>query len=272
MVTRPVSSFKPSSEPAAPVVPISSSAQNAIVSQSYSPPFALPSTPPFAFTPSAGRTSATGSPTISRNSSIAQNLSQIPQTITVFPPAQLYDQPRYGTSPSSLQTGALARALTNTAIKLIGTGANAAGNVLARATSSSKRRPTIIRTGEIDPEEDDLLRAVEDYARKAFVLFELADQRLLAWQSLASLPAAGNTPSPRRKSSSSSMNSEVALLRQQEAAAGEAVVLFAKALSFIAHGVTRIQKYWERRNDDAGETSSQLNESRSFLPASATCL
>ena len=118
----------------------------------------------------------------------------------------------------------------------------------------------IYRTGEIDPEEDELVCSVEEVARKAFVLFELADSRLVAWQVLARSPpgfGAGSTPpfgqnSPRRKSSSSSFNSEVMALRQQEAAAGEAVVLYCKALAFIVQGTNRIQRYWERVERNVG--------------------
>ena len=171
---------------------------------------------------------------------------------------------RFGSSPSSLQTGALARALTSTAIRLIGTSANVASNAI-RAASASKRRPTIIRTGEIDPAEDELLCKVEDVARKAFALFELADSRLTAWQQLGSTVGTATTGiSPRRKSSSSSMNSEVVILRQQEAAAGEAVVLFCKALTFIVQGTNEIQRYWElQATAMEHETSQELNDSES---------
>jgi len=120
-----------------------------------------------------------------------------------------------------------------------------------------------VRTGEIDPAEDELLRKVEDVARKAFALFELADARLNAWQHLATTVGSATTGiSPRRKSSSSSMNSEVVILRQQEAAAGEAVVLFCKALTFIVQGTNEIQRYWEMKAAGMGyETSQELNDS-----------
>jgi len=191
--------------------------------------------------------------------------------MNIFPPPTLsFPQDagnRFGASPSSLTTGALARALTNTALRLIESSANTAATAIAKA--AAKRRPTIFRTGEIDPAEDDLVRSVEGVARKAFVLFELADSRLVTWQSLARTPGIGasTTPpfgqnSPRRKSSSSSFSSEVMALRQQEATAGEAVVLYCKALAFIVLGTNRIQRYWERVERNAGyETSSELNES-----------
>ena len=233
--------------------------------QSHSPSFALSTTPPFAIPPFARQPSGSGpsgSPAISRSPSINQSIpssTSVSQGIS-FPPAQLYDQQRYGSSPSSLQTGALARALTNTAIRLIGTSANAATNAIARAASA--RRPKITRSSDIDPEEDDLLRAVEDCARKAFVLFELADNRLLAWQGLATMSVPPSTGGTRRKSSSSSINSEVAMLRQQETAAGEAVVLYCKSLTFIVQGTGKIQRQWERRAKGGGyETGAELNDS-----------
>ncbi|ORX37575.1 hypothetical protein BD324DRAFT_641773 [Kockovaella imperatae] len=276
IVTRPVSSFKPSStSPHAAPVPLSTTPQHAALTHvSQSPPFSLSSTPPFAVPPFARQPSGPPqgtiiSPAISRSPSVNHSLpsSSSANHGISFPPTQLFEQSRYGTSPSSLQTGALARALTNTAMRLIGTSANAAGNVIARATAS-KRRPTITRTGDLDAEEDDLLRSVEDCARKAFVLFELADSRLLTWQSLANLPSSSSSAKPRRKSSSSSINSEVAVLRKQEIAAGEGVVLYCKALTFIVQGTNRIQRYWERRaKNGAYETSSELNEMVQWLRA-----
>jgi serine/threonine-protein kinase ULK/ATG1 len=184
--------------------------------------------------------------------------------MNVFPPTQMYEPPRYGTSPSSFQTGNLARALTSTAIKLIGTSANAATNAIVKA-AASKRRPTIIRSGaSINPAEDELLKSVEDVARKAFVLFELGDQRLVSWNQLATSQSSGlGGHSPRRKSSSSSINSEVVTLRQQEILAGEAVVLFCKAVAFIAKGTNDIKRYWDNRQSAEHEASQELNESES---------
>jgi serine/threonine-protein kinase ULK/ATG1 len=173
--------------------------------------------------------------------------------MNAFPPSSGYAHEtyhRHGSSPTSYQAGsALARALTNTAIRLIGSSANSAATALVRA--ASKRRPTIHRTTEVNAAEDDLLKRVEDLARKAFVLFELADSRLVRWQELGSALPSGSahthtppfTSSWRRKSSSSSANSELAVLRQQEAAAGEAVLLYAKAMSFITLGTQCVKTF-----------------------------
>ena len=270
VVSRPVSSFRPaptSTSPSATTAP--QPTKNVVVPMSYSPPFGLSTTPPFAIPAVSRQQSSTALNQLRHQPSIPQNLN-------VFPPAQLYEpMTRFGSSPSSLQTGTLARALTNTAIKLIGTSASAATNAIARATATaaSKHRPTIIRSGEINPAEEELLRKVEDVARKAFALFELADQRLGTWQHLATIASTpGGTGlgiSPRRKSSSSSVNSDVFILRQQEAAAGEAVVLFCKALMFIVQGTTEIQRYWERKaSEPAYETSQDLNDSESSARAS----
>ena len=253
VVSRPVSAFKPVVTPS--TSPAAEKAMIVAASTSYSPTFGLSSTPPFAL-----QNARQPSSTLSRPPSI-------PQQLNVFPPPSIPgfspDAVRYGTSPSSLQTGALARALTNTAIRLIGTGANQAATAIARATA--KRRPTVTRTstGEIDPAEDELIRSVEDVARKAFVLFELGDQKLNTWHQLARPPGVGGSsntpPSPRRKLSSSSFNSEVMVLRQQQEAAGEATVLYCKALAFILQGTSRCQRYWEN-STQAYETSPELNE------------
>jgi serine/threonine-protein kinase ULK/ATG1 len=217
--------------------------------------------------------------------------------MTVFPPSyspESLPPARYSVSPSSLQTGALARALTNTAIRMIGHTANTAATAIARATA--KRRPTIHRTGEMDDEEEELLKGVEDLARKAFVLFELGDGRMLAWNNLSrraegsgaagaavggggGVGPGGDDSSPfandqipvraPRKSSSSSTNSEVWILRQQEQVAGEACVLYCKALGFIVKGTGMIQRFAEEKNGDGGGIKGgvELNESEfSFNP------
>jgi serine/threonine-protein kinase ULK/ATG1 len=224
---------------------------------SFSPPFALSATPPFAVAPQRP------SSTLSRPPSVPQQLNIFPPSIPGFSPD------RFGTSPSSLQTGALARALTNTAIRLIGNGANTAATAFARA--AAKRRPTIVRTGEIDPAEDEVLRSVEDVARKAFVLFELADTKLVRWEQLARNQATagtGTTPPLGHRRSSGSFNSDIAVLRQQVAAASEAVVLYCKALAFIVQGTNRIQRYWETRQDY--DTSAELNGSELFSRSKLT--
>jgi serine/threonine-protein kinase ULK/ATG1 len=235
IVTRPVSSFRPASVTG--TSPTATTNQ-ALVPLSYSPPFALSSTPPFAI-PSAARRASTS---LSRAPSIPQ--------LNAFPPSSGYthESYRYGSSPTSYQAGsALARALTNTAIRIIGSSANSAATALVRA--ASKRRPTIHRTTEVNAAEDDLLRKVEDLARKAFVLFELADSRLVKWQELGTSLPTGSTHNPpfantwRRKSSSSSANSEITVLRQQEAASGEAVLLYAKAMSFITLGTQCVKTF-----------------------------
>ncbi|WVQ66178.1 uncharacterized protein L199_004357 [Kwoniella botswanensis] len=263
VVTRPVSAFKP-------ISPSPKPQDTAVVPISYSPPFALGTTPPFSIPPGARQSS---SPGLTRPPSI-------PQSLNMFPPSNQpsYGQDaatRFGVSPSSLQTGALARAITNTAIRMIGNSANTAATAIARATI--KRRPTILRTSDIDPAEDELLRSVEDIARKAFVLFELADERLLAQAQITNTARNASTPTPtgttppfssqasnnRRKSSSGSVNSEVWILRQQEAAANDAVVLYMKSLTFIVQAMDKVKRYW--RDRDEGEASPELNEMGQWL-------
>lgn len=227
-------------------VPTPSPASQALIPMSYSPPFGLSTTPPFAIPPTARQTSNT---VMARPPSIPQGMNVFPPVVPAYSP-EAYN--RYSTSPTSFQTGALARALTNTAIRIIGSSASSAATAIVRA--ASRRRPTIVRITEVDAAEDELLHKVEDSARKAFVLFDLAEQRLLIWQQLGrSLPAhphgTGSTPpftadGSRRKSSGSSANSEVNnLLRQQETCAGEAVMLFAKAMGFITRATGWIKEY-----------------------------
>ncbi|ODO11320.1 serine/threonine-protein kinase ATG1 [Cryptococcus amylolentus CBS 6273] len=274
VVSRPVSFFKPTS-------PITGRNESAVAPISHSPPYQMSSTPPFAMQAQGHSPTNASFP---RNASISKNLNY-------FPPAALSGSPgygqdavaRFGVSP---QTGALARALTNTAIRLIGTGANSAATAIAKATA--KHRPTIVRVSDIDAAEEELLRVIEDLARKAFVLFELADERLLAQTQLAqaarastptntgltgttppfSMQAAAQGPN-RRKSSSGSFSNEVWLLRQQEAAANEAVVLYMKSLAFIVKAMERVKRYWKGRTEsyEGYVASQELNEMGQWLRA-----
>ncbi|WVQ77554.1 hypothetical protein IAR50_007242 [Cryptococcus sp. DSM 104548] len=273
VVSRPVSSFKPAS-------PITGRNESAVAPVSYSPPYQISSTPPFAM--QAQRHSPS-------NASFPRNPS-IPKNLNYFPPSALSGSPSYGQDAVarfgvSPQTGALARALTNTAIRLIGTSANSAATAIAKATA--KHRPTVVRVSDMDAAEDELLRVIEDLARKAFVLFELGDERLLAQTQLAQAARAstptnsglGSTPpfsmqaaaqgSNRRKSSSGSMNNEVWLLRQQEAAASDAVVLYMKSLAFIVRAMERVKRYWKGRTEmyEGYVASQELNDMGQWLRA-----
>ena len=253
VVSRPISSFKPSeTAPPRPVVQTTVRGNNPGAPMSYSPPFGLSSTPPFAIPPVSRQPSITQSPLTVTN----RNASNV----NVFPPVQIYESsPRYSSSPGSHQPGALARVLTNTARRVLGTTANVATHALARAASG--RRPAIVRTRQIDPEEDALLDRVEEQARFAFVLFEFGDERLTAWQQLSEAASPASLTTTRRPSNSS-QSSQVDLLRQQELAAGQSCILFVKALSFIVRATRTIREFTEKRNA-AGEyqASQELNDS-----------
>ncbi|ORY34580.1 hypothetical protein BCR39DRAFT_116114 [Naematelia encephala] len=252
VVSRPVSAFKPGSS-APPAT------SQVVPPRSYSPPFTLSGTPPFA-APPGRRTSLTP---LVRPPSLPKAMN-----VATFPPVSLpyADPSRFSTSPTALQTGALARALTNTAMRLIGTSADKAVTAFSRAAYPNRRRPSLLRTSstDADPAEEELLRSVEDMARKAFVLFELADLRLATWQALAQASPAF-LGSLRRKSSSSSNNSELVAFRKQELAAGEACMLYCRALGYIVQGTSKIQRFWEISG--GRETSSELNDMVQWLRA-----
>lgn len=189
--------------------------------------------------------------------------------------------PRYATSQSPLQTGALARALTNTAIRLIGSAANQGATVLARVASG--RVPTLLRiTANLDPIEDQLLDKLEDIARKAYALFDLGDLKIFQWSKYArgvsSIPVlppnyqSGSTPPPfalqtlSRRRSSSSSNPDVQVMRYQEGLAGEAMVLYIKALAFIIKGSEKAQRYFDTTLRSPGyEMTRELNDCQ-YLP------
>lgn len=236
----------------------------------------MSTTPPFAVPPTGTRHNSTSG----RPSPHAGHVNVFPPQALPgrSPESALQTYSRIGTSPSSLQTGALARALTNTAIRMIGQGVNTAATALGRG---QRRRPDIPRTGMLSRAEEEVLRSVEDLASKAFALFELGYERLEHWNALqrrdpalgisARTPPAANIQqisnpyapgsSARRKSSSSSLsaNSDLLILRQQEAAAGEAVVLYLKALTFIVKAIYKIQAH--RAEHGGEETSPEINES-----------
>jgi serine/threonine-protein kinase ULK/ATG1 len=243
MITRPVSALRQPS--------ITAGRPSTTAPMSYSPPFALSTTPPFAI--------STSRP-ISRPPSIPQGLNAFPPQTIPYDPTQ-----RISVSPSSLQTGALARALTNTALRIYDASTAAANTALSRATSQThanafpRRSSTSSSTRPAHPLEQDLLKTVEDLSRKAYALLDLADSRLQTYSTLAK--SMENRPVPsavRRKSSSSSFNSEVMVLRQQEVCAGEAVVLYNKGLGYVYKGIVAIQGYWER--EGGGELSGEVND------------
>lgn len=205
----------------------------------------------------------------------------------MFPPPGYGFSPDRHATPSSLPTSnALARVLTNTAVRLLNSAASTSATALARATGSApKRWPLVERSAEIDPDEGDLLDVLEDAARKAFALLDLADGRLLQWSTSARQPSAtithatGAPPfsiqpvNPRRKSSSSSTSSDLLALRQQEEAAGDACALYFKSLAFICVGHERFKRYWETRQGRNLEyqPSADLNDSE-YFPASLLTL
>lgn len=264
VVARQMSQLKPANSS-----PPGSSAQ-----LGYSPPFPLGTTPPFAVPP----VKPTG----------AQRPRQpsLPHTPTVFPPPGAYAMSS-DRRPSLPSSHALARVLTNTAVRLLNTSASTAATALARATGANyKRWPQVERSGELDPDEGELLDFLEDTAHKAFALFDLADTRLVQWSQLSRMPPQqvqspsatitqrNSPPSPsntppfavppvsRRKSSASSMSGDVLALRQQVEAAGDACALYFKSLAFICAGHERFKRYWELRERRSSnyQTSAELNE------------
>ncbi|BEJ11706.1 hypothetical protein CspHIS471_0201660 [Cutaneotrichosporon sp. HIS471] len=269
----------PGARPIAQLRPINSTPppQAVIESASYSPPFAMGSTPPFAVAPTV------------RPTPIRTRQPSLPSTPTVFPPPGSYAMSAERSSPGSLpSSNALARVLTNTAVRLLNSTSHTAANVVARATgSSAKRWPQVERSGEIDPDENELLDFLEDAAHKAFVLYELGDHRLIQWtQTSRPPPPQASTsstatitphtpPSPnvppfavpavgmsRRKSSTSSTSSDLLVLRQAQEAAGDACAVYFKSLAFVCAGHERFKRFWDARKHRNMEyqTSDELNE------------
>jgi serine/threonine-protein kinase ULK/ATG1 len=267
----------PGARPISQLRPINSSPPPATIEPaSYSPPFAMGSTPPFAVAPTI------------RPTAMRTRQPSLPSTPTVFPPPGSYAMSAERSSPGSLpSSNALARVLTNTAVRLLNSTSNTAANVVARATGSSARRwPQVERSGEIDPDENELLDFLEDAAHKAFVLYDLGDHRLIQWSQTSRPPppqvststatiTPHTPPSPnmppfavppvgmgRRKSSASSTSSDILVLRQAQEAAGDACALYFKSLAFVCAGHERFKRFWDARKNRNMEyqTSDELNE------------
>lgn len=266
MLTRPISALKSANSSSPP-------SHGLTAPLSYSPPFSLSSTPPFALPHLYGRHAA-----------VPQGISPLPRpnsTPGTYHQAAQDAAARFGSSPAGVHTGALARALTNTAMRFIGSSANSAATVIARATA--RRRPIIARSALVDPAEEQLLSELEDLAQKAFVLFDFADSRLAmsigpsrgGGHELGTPPlnaqafvihagtSAADAARKRRASSGSTSSSEVLALRQQEAAAAEAMVLYLKALAFLQAGMEIAKRFWSVKagQDDQFETTAELNDS-----------
>lgn len=263
--SRSVSSRQPSFKPG-------SSSPSATGPLGYSPPFAMGMTPPFAVPPA--------------KQTVVQRPRQpsLPSP-TVFPPPGAYAMSP-DRRPSLPSSHALARVLTNTAVRLLNTSASTAATAIARATGTAtyKRWPQVERSGELDPAEGVLLDYLEDTAHKAYVLFDLADSRIVQWSQSSRMPSVqSQTPSAtitqhnsppsnappfavppvsRRKSSASSTTGDVLALRQQEEAAGDACALYFKSLAFICAGHERFKRYWDlrERRGNNHQISAELNE------------
>jgi serine/threonine-protein kinase ULK/ATG1 len=254
-ITRPGAMFTPTETPTPPqIVPQT----QAVVPASYSPPFALSSTPPFAI------------PQMLRQASMPNQTrpASVPQSLSAFPPPPALGQPilRHGYAPATHQTSALARALKTTAIRLINSSANTAANAFASAAARRGSGGQRVLSGEAHPEEEALLQTLEGTAHKAVTLFELANNRLLTWQQTARLTYGTGTTPPfptavRRRSSASSGNSEILAHRQLEAAAGDAMVLCYKTLAFIGQAMDKITKFVDTCYKKGYNPSTELNDS-----------
>lgn len=163
---------------------------------------------------------------------------------------------------------------------------------MARATA---RRRALIKSGDADPAEEELLGLLAELAQKSHVVIEFADGKLAMLISAADGSALGasNNNSPgsssgfqggvglgyhpsggglvggmnRRKSSGANSNSgsDTSMFRMDVAAA-ESMILYLKALTFLQKGMEAARVFWQEvmvgRGSDGGvEASADLNES-----------
>jgi serine/threonine-protein kinase ULK2 len=203
--------------------------------------------------------------------------------------------PRYSSSPSVVG-GVLARAFS--AVSLFGRSPTNVSSGLGGATriSSTRRKTALLRTGSAgeplsDPAEEALVVQLEELAQKAFVVFELADQKLApllpGYNAGSVLGTSYNSPcssggfaqlyagsSPQqqqqphsiqahRKSSSSNSNSgsDNSLLRA-DVICPEALLLYVAASTFLNKGIEAVSAFWrsKRSRESGAEVGIELNE------------
>lgn len=275
-LTRPISALAAGASAAASAVAGGSPV-------SYSPPFTMSSTPPFALPPPAQaqhhRPPSFHSVASSPNLQTRTRPVLVPHSITNYGSGLTYHQTaqdahhRHSESASPASQG-LTRVLTSAGMRFFGSPSNMLGTLSRRPWN---RPRNVLPLREQDPEEEALVHKLDDLGQKAFVVFDFADSKLVlctpnGMRPSPPLNASGASPSSylpsvearRRSSAASTASTEVSAARLDTMLA-EALVLYVKALSFLQHGVDLARQYWENRasSDEGMPTSPEFNESES---------
>lgn len=272
-----------------PAFPPPSAAQNA---------YELATTPPFAIPAAQRAVSNSGGHPYSLSSSPRplSFLSSSPRSVSGT------GLDRFPGSPLALvgsPTAALAKALNMASLKIFGSPTD---GILVR--KSSARKPLSRSSPAADPDEDRLLVELEDLGQKALVLFDFADSKVvmllpptpqasgstslgtpsyfshLAQREAAQAAAAAasnpfsavpSSPSMRRTSSSSSerpiWGQGAASGAQADVLAGESMVLYMRALTFLGRAIDKSRRHWAERSPSAPPPSQDFDDSVQWLRA-----
>jgi serine/threonine-protein kinase ULK/ATG1 len=280
-LTRPISALAAGASAAASAV--ANSAGGSPVS--YSPPFTMSSTPPFALPPGAQHHRAPSFHSVSSSPNLHTRTRPVlvPHPVTSYGSGLTYHQTaqdaqtRYPES-SSPGTQGLTRVLTSAGMRFFGSPVSVLGN-LSRRPWNRPRNSLTLR--EQDPQEEALVQKLDDLAQKALVVFEFADSKLAlctpgATRPSASLGTSGISPSSylsstavrRRSSAASSVSTDMSSAKLDTLCA-EALVLYWKALNLLQYGSDLARQYWDSRatSAEASPTGPEFNESKYLLTA-----
>ncbi|GHJ86785.1 hypothetical protein NliqN6_3187 [Naganishia liquefaciens] len=245
---------------------------------SYSPPFTMSSTPPFALPPGAQHHRAPSFHSVSSSPNLHARSRPmlVPHPVSSYGCGLTYHQTaqdaqaRYSESSSPGAHG-LTRVLTSAGVRFFGSPVNVLGNLSRRPWN---RAHNSLALREQEPQEEALVQKLDDLAQKASVVFEFADTKLAlctpsATRPSASLGTSGISPSShitsaaarRRSSATSSASTELSSAKLDTLCA-EALVLYVKALNFLQFGMDQARQYWESRvvSADGSTTSPEFNE------------
>lgn len=277
-LTRPISALAAGASAAASAVAATAGGSPV----SYSPPFTMSSTPPFALPPPAQhhRPPSFHSVSSSPNLQTRSRPVLVPHSVTTYGSGLTYHQTaqdaqtRYSESASPGNHG-LTRVLTSAGMRFFGSPANVLGTLSRRPWN---RSPNVLALREQDPQEEALVQKLDDLGQKAFVVFDFADSKLVmctpnTTRPSPSLGTSGISPSnylpsaaARRRSSVASTVSTEMSSAKLDTICAEALVLYVKALNFLQHGVDLARQYWESRAStaDGVPTSPEFNESEHY--------
>ncbi|CAG8739294.1 1147_t:CDS:2, partial [Dentiscutata heterogama] len=133
-------------------------------------------------------------------------------------------------------SSALAKALSVASTRLFGTG-NSPPSWTDKYSKQKGNMITFQNDVTIDPEEEAVVKKIEDYARKAHVVYQYANTKLD--QLLPPLPTA----------SSELMNGHTVSAESAARMAHEACVLYLKSLSLLQSAMDSAGEYWTRINE-----------------------